>query len=208
MASNEQSKGVWWPVSRGISASLGRDLCGTRVGSSGIGTKCARYCCGIGVRDATRESVMSLQKELANELKDAMRARDKARTSVIRQVQTEIAVAKSAPGFTGEIDDELYKTTIVSYVKKMDKARLEFEALGERGAEQAAKLAYEVEYLSRWTPRLPGEEETREIVRAAIAELGVDDPKMMGRVMGHIMKTGVELDGGLVNRLVREELGA
>ena len=42
----------------------------------------------------------------------------------------------------------------------------------------------------------------------AIAELGVEDPKMMGRVMGYIMKSGRELDGGLVNRLVREELGA
>ena len=151
---------------------------------------------------------MTIQEELAIELKDAMRARDTARKSVIRQVQTEIAVAKSAPGFEGDIDDDLYRATIVAYVKKMEKARLEFEGLGDRGADQAAKLAYEVEYLARWTPNLPGEDETRDIVKTAIADLGIDDPKMMGRVMGHIMKTGVELDGGLVNRLVREELGA
>lgn len=150
---------------------------------------------------------MGIQEELVAELQDAMRARDKPRASVIRQVQTEVAVAKSAPGFTGELDDELYTATIVSYVKKMEKARLEFEALGERGADQAAKLAFEVDYLSRWTPQLPGEDETRAIVVDAIAELGVDDPKMIGRVMGHIMKSDVELDGGLVNRLVREELG-
>lgn len=150
---------------------------------------------------------MGIQEELVAELQDAMRARDKPRASVIRQVQTEVAVAKSAPGFTGEVDDELYTATIASYVKKMEKARLEFEELGERGADQATKLAFEVDYLSRWTPRLPGEDETRAIVTSAIAELGVDDPKMMGRVMGHIMKSGVELDGGLVNRLVREELG-
>lgn len=150
---------------------------------------------------------MGIQEELVAELQDAMRARDKPRASVIRQVQTEVAVAKSAPGFTGEVDDELYTATIASYVKKMEKARLEFEELGERGADQATKLAFEVDYLSRWTPRLPGEDETRAIVTSAIAELGVDDPKMMGRVMGHIMKSGAELDGGLVNRLVREELG-
>lgn len=150
---------------------------------------------------------MGIQQELVAELKDAMKARDKARTSVIRQIQTEIAVAKSAPGFKGDVDDALYKSTIVSYVKKMEKARLEFENLGERGAEQAEKLAYEVEYLARWTPSLLGEDETREIVRTTITELGVDDPKMMGRVIGHIMKSDVELDGGMVNRLVREELG-
>jgi uncharacterized protein YqeY len=151
---------------------------------------------------------MGIQEELAAELKDAIKARDKARTNVIRQIETEVAVAKSAPGFDREVDDGLYKATIVSYVKKMEKARTEYEAMGERGADQAAKLAYEVEYLTRWTPQLPGEDETRQIVRDTIAGLGVDDPKMVGRVMGHIMKSGRELDGGLVNRLVREELGA
>lgn len=150
---------------------------------------------------------MTIQEELAAELKDAMKSGDSARRAVIRQVQTEVALARSAPGFRGEVDDDLYRRTIVSYVKKMEKARKEFEALGERGADQAAKLAYEVEYLSRWTPKLAGEEETRALVRAAIAELGVDDPKMAGRVTGHIMKSGAEVDGGLVNRLVREELG-
>jgi len=150
---------------------------------------------------------MSIQQELADELRAAMKARDTARSDVIRQVETEVSVAKSAPGFKGTVDDDLYKKTIVGYVKKMEKARREYEALGERGAEHAAKLAYEVEYLSRWTPKLPDEDETRSIVKSAIVELEVDDPKMAGRVMGHIMKSGVELDGGLVNRLVREELG-
>jgi uncharacterized protein YqeY len=150
---------------------------------------------------------MSIQQELAEELHAAIRARDTARSNVIRQVETEVAFAKSAPGFKGEIDDDLYQKTIVSYVKKMDKARKEFVAAGERGEEQAAKLAYEVEYLSRWTPTQLGEEETRALVRQAIDELGVDDPKMVGRVMGHIMKSAADLDGGLVNRLVREELG-
>lgn len=151
---------------------------------------------------------MSIKEELAEELRDAIRARDTARSNVIRQVESEVAVAKSAPGFKGSVDDELYKKTIVSYVKKMDKARQEYAEIGERGAEQAAKLAYEVEYLTRWIPQLPGEEQTRAIVKDAIAELGVDDPKMAGRVTGHVMKSGIELDGGLVNRLVREELGA
>ena len=151
---------------------------------------------------------MGIREELASELKDAMKSRDRARTNAIRQVETEVAVAKAAPGFRGEVDDDLYKATIAAYVKKMEKARTEYEEMGDRGAEQAAKLAFEVEYLSRWTPQLAGEEETREIVKSAIAELGIEDPKMMGRVMGHVMKSGHDLDGSLVNRIVREELGA
>jgi uncharacterized protein YqeY len=150
---------------------------------------------------------MTIKEEFAAELRDAMKTGDKPRRNVIRQVETEVTMARSAPGFTGDTGDELYASVIASYVKKMSKAEAEFKAAGARGEEQAAKLAYEVDYLSRWLPDLAGEDETRAIVRAAIAELGVTDPKMAGRVIGHIMKSGQELDGGLVNRLVREELG-
>lgn len=155
----------------------------------------------------SNDSQLTIAAELRRELGDAMKARDKPRINVIRQIETEISVAKSAPGFSGEIDDDLYAATIASYVKKMDKARAEYEAAGERGRERADQLAYEIDYLSRWLPQTAGEDETREIVRAAIAELGAGDPKMAGRVIGHIMKSHDGLDGGLVNRLVREELG-
>lgn len=151
---------------------------------------------------------MSIQEELAAELRDAMKAKDVRRRDVIRQIETEVATAKSQPGFSGEVDDALYQKVIASYVKKMDKTRAEYEGYGERGADMAAKLAFEVEYLSQWTPEKLSEAETAELIRAAIAELGVDgDEKAAGRVTGHLMKTrGKDLDGGLVNRLVREEL--
>ncbi len=151
---------------------------------------------------------MSVQQELRKELEEAMRAKDKARVNVIRQIETEVATAKSAPGFAGEVDDALYVQTIATYVKKMDKARREFEAAGERGKVQADQLAYEIEYLAQWLPIGVSEDETRAMVRFAIAELKADDPKMMGRVIGHVMKSAQGLDGALVNRLVREELGA
>ncbi len=151
---------------------------------------------------------MSIKEELTAELRDAMRGGDKARRDVIRQVETEVSRARSEPGFTGEVDDALYRTVIASYVKRMEKARAEYEELGERGADMAAKLAFETEYLSRWLPARLSEDATRALVRDAIAELGVDDPKQAGRVVGQLMKARRdELDGALVNRIVREELG-
>jgi uncharacterized protein YqeY len=151
---------------------------------------------------------MTIREELAEELKDAMRAQDGPRRDVIRQVETEIAVARSQLGFEGEVDDELYRSVIASYVKKMDKARDEYVEIGERGAAMAEKLAFEVEYLSRWIPSKLDETATRKLVVAAIAELGAaGDEKAAGRVTGHVMTThGKDLDGGLVSRVVREEL--
>lgn len=151
---------------------------------------------------------MTIREQFAANLKEAMKSKDKARISVIRQIETEVLLRAKAPGFDGEIDDDLYIATIAGYVRKMKKARSEFEAAGERGAAQAAKLTFEIDYLEPWLPEELDENATRDVVRAAIAELGVDDPKQTGRVMGHIMKSGAELDGSLVNRLVREELGA
>jgi uncharacterized protein YqeY len=153
---------------------------------------------------------MTIAEELAAELRDAMKSGDRRRRDVIRQIQTEVATTRTQAGFTGEVDDDLYRKVIASYVKKMEKSRQEYEGLGDRGEEMAEKLAYEVEYLSRWLPTKLGEEETRQLVVEAIAELGVaGDEKAAGRVTGHLMKTrGSDLDGGLVNRLVREELSS
>ncbi|MGH8936668.1 MAG: GatB/YqeY domain-containing protein [Acidimicrobiia bacterium] len=150
---------------------------------------------------------MTIREELAEQLKQAMRERDRWRLDVIRQVETEVSVAKSAPGFSGRVDDDLYRRVIASYVKQMDKARREYEELGERGRAMADKLAFEIDFLSTWLPTKAGEEETRAEVRRAIEELGVTDPKAAGQVIGHLMRTRSEqLDGALVNRIVREEL--
>jgi uncharacterized protein YqeY len=151
---------------------------------------------------------MTIKDELAAELKDAMLSKDAPRRDVIRQVETEVSMVRSDPGFEGEVDDALYERVIGSYVKKMDKSREEYEGYGERGEAMAAKLRFEVDYLRRWLPQVLDEASTRTLVINAIEELGAaGDDKSAGRVIGHIMKThGKDVDGGLVNRIVREEL--
>lgn len=150
---------------------------------------------------------MSIEQELSEELKDALRAGDAKRKNAIRAIQTEAARAKSEPGFGGDTDDAFFEKIIGSFVKKMDKSRREYEELGERGEEMAAKLGFEVEYLGRWLPKLLDEDATLILVKGTIAELDASDPKEAGKVVGFIMKSHKgEVDGGLVNRLVRAEL--
>lgn len=105
------------------------------------------------------------------------------------------------------MDDKLYLDVLKAYVKKMRKALKEYEGAGERGKELADQLRFEVEYFERWLPSKLDEAATRELVTKAIAELGVKDAKQAGRVVGQLMKShNDQLDGGLVNRLVRELL--
>jgi hypothetical protein len=151
---------------------------------------------------------MTIREELGAELRDAIKTGDKLRRDAIRQVETEVSTAKSRPDFSGDVDDDLYRTVIASYVKKMDKSRAEYEDFGERGKAMAEKLRFEVEYLSRWLPQKLDEAQTRALVRETIAELGLaGDEKATGRLIGHLMTSrGEDLDGAMVNRIAREEL--
>ena len=149
---------------------------------------------------------MNIQEQLAAEQKAAMKSGDRATLNVIRQIQSEISVARAAPGFDGEVDDDLYLATIATYVKRMGKAREEYETLGERGREQADKLTFEIDYLSAYLPQKLDEAATRALVDQAITDLGATNPKMTGQVIGAVMKSGEEVDGALVARLVNEAL--
>lgn len=151
---------------------------------------------------------MSIESELGHELREAMKTGDGRRRDVVRQIRSEVQVAAAGVGFSGEIDDDLYRSVIAAYSKKMAKSRDEYRELGGRGAEMAEKLDFEIGFLSRWLPTKLGEDETARLVDATISELGVaGDPKATGRVIGTMMKAhDGDLDGALVNRIVRERL--
>ena len=111
---------------------------------------------------------MSIQEDLAAARVAAMKEGDRATLNVIRQVESEVAVAKSAPGFSGEVDDDLYRSTMASYVKRMDKARAEYEGFGERGQQHADGLAFEIDYLSQFLPEPTAVIDLMEALKASV----------------------------------------
>ncbi|MEN8040179.1 MAG: GatB/YqeY domain-containing protein [Actinomycetota bacterium] len=149
---------------------------------------------------------MTIEEQLRQDQITAMKAKDKATLNAIRSVQTEVSAAKSAPSFSGEVDDTLYTKTIATYVKRITKSKAEYDTMGESGVEQSSKLAYEIDYLTKYLPKTLDEDATRALVDATIAEIGADADTPAGRVIGAVMKSGKDVDGALVNRLVREAL--
>jgi uncharacterized protein YqeY len=150
---------------------------------------------------------MSIRDQLMTEQRAAMKSGEKATVNVIRQIESEVALVRTAEGFSGEVDDALYRRTIESYVKKMEKARREYENLGERGRDQADKLAFEIDYLSRYIPKKLDEEATLALVRSTMAAMGATEPRQRGEVIGAVMRSTEDLDGAVVARLVAQELG-
>ena len=147
---------------------------------------------------------MALIDDLSTALKEAMKAKDKPKLDAIRQVQTEIAKKKSEKG--EEATDELVLGVISSYVKKMAKAVDEYQSLGERGAEMAEKIQFEIDFLSQWLPEQLSEEDVEKLVDEVLAELGEVDMSQMGRIIGAVMAKGDGIDGSIVSRIVKEKL--
>lgn len=147
---------------------------------------------------------MALIDDLSTALKEAMKAKDKPKLDAIRQVQTEIAKKKSEKG--EDTTDELVLGVISSYVKKMAKAVDEYNSLGERGAEMAEKIQFEIDFLSQWLPEQLSEEDVEKLVDEVLAELGEVDMSQMGRIIGAVMAKGDGIDGSIVSRIVKEKL--
>ncbi len=150
---------------------------------------------------------MPIEQELNDELKDAMRNKDQARLAAIRGVKSDMGKRLSEPGATGPADEDLWIEVISGFVKRNLKSKAEYDGLGDRGAEIAAKLAWESEYLGRWLPTKLDESATQVLVDEAIRVTGATEPADAGKVMGLIMKDHKDdVDGALVNRLVRGAL--
>ena len=151
----------------------------------------------------------TLEAQLREQLTAAIKAKDPRTANLIRMINTEIMQRRTAKGFSGTVDDALILDVISTYKKKMEKARTEYAAAGERGKEQIADIDFEIEWCSKFLPQGLSEAELREAVAKAVAELPSKDPKMAGRVIGAVKKQfGDRADAQLVKKLAEELLKA
>ena len=150
---------------------------------------------------------MSIETQLQDLLKEAMRNRDARTADCVRMIKTKHMERRTAAGFKGALDDAMWLEVIAAYQKQLRKAREEYAGLGERGAENLPQLDFEIEVCGRFLPKLAGEDEVRGVVKEAIARLAVSDLKQAGKVLGDIMKTNKgKFDPAMVKRLLEAEL--
>jgi uncharacterized protein len=150
---------------------------------------------------------MSIETQIGDLLKEAMRTKDQRTKDVIAMIKTKHMERRTAAGFKGPLDDSLWLEVITAYQKQLRKAREEYAALGDRGVETIGQLDFEIAFCGRFLPQLAGEAEVRTAVKEALKRLGTVDPKQSGRVMGDIMKTNKgKFDPAMVKKLVEEEL--
>lgn len=142
----------------------------------------------------------AMQDRLAAELNAARKAQDKALTLLLGTILADTRNREI------ELKRPLTDDDVLEVLRKGVKKRKESVAAYEQAgrAELAAQEAAEVVALERYLPAMASEDEVREAVRTAIAA----GASGVGPVMGAVMpRFKGRADGGMINRVVREELG-
>ncbi len=149
----------------------------------------------------------TLEAQLRSQLTAAMKAKDQQTANLVRMINTKIMERRTAKGFSGVVDDNLILDVIQAYKKTMEKARLEYLNVGEKGKAQVEELDFELAWCAKMLPQQMDEAALRTAVAAAVAALPAKDPKMAGRVIGTIKKQfGDRADAALVKKLAEEAL--
>jgi uncharacterized protein len=125
---------------------------------------------------------MTLQSQVDNDIKDAMRARDTARLNALRMLK---AAMKNAAIEKGGAESVLDDTEASAVIRKQIKQRQDSVEGFEKGGrpELAAGERAEIEILSAYLPEALSPDEVMALAREAIAEAGATSKQQMGAVM-------------------------
>lgn len=146
---------------------------------------------------------MSLLSTLNDDMKTAMKAKDKETLSVIRMLKASIQNEQIKIGQELNAEEEL--TVLSREMKQRRDSLTEFEKAGRD--DLAEKVKGEIAIVEKYLPEQLSEEEIRGIVQAAIEKTGATSPKEFGKVMGVVMpQVKGKADGNQVNAVVKELL--
>ena len=149
---------------------------------------------------------MEMFDRISNDIKDAMKAKDKVRLETLRNIKKVFLEAKTAPGANDTLTDDAAMKIMQKLVKQgKDSAAL----YNEQGrADLAEAELAQVAVIETYLPKQMNAEELEAALKAIIAEVGAEGPKDMGKVMGTATKKLAGLaEGRAISAKVKELLG-
>ncbi len=148
---------------------------------------------------------MSLFDQINNDIKEAMKAREKEKLEAIRGIKKVMLEAKSAKGAGAELSDEEALQIISKLAKQGSDAAAIFKQQGREDLyeQEMAQVAVYEQYL----PAKMSDEELSAVVKAIVEEVGATSMKDMGKVMGIASKKlAGQADGKDISAKVKELL--
>ncbi len=144
---------------------------------------------------------MALIDLINNDIKEAMKAKEKERLEALRAVKAELLLLKTAAGASDEISD----ADGVKLLQKMVKQRKESAGIyKEQNREDLyAQEMAQISYIQPYLPQQMTDDELTVAVREIIARVGATSAKELGKVMGVATK---ELAGKVEGKLISEKV--
>ena len=149
---------------------------------------------------------MDIFNLISEDIKNAMKAKDKVKLETLRNIKKVFLEAKTAPGANDTLTDDAALKIMQKLVKQgKDSATLYTEQGRQDLAD--AELA-QVAVIETYLPKQMSAEELEIALKTIIAEVGAEGPKDMGKVMGAATKKLAGLaEGRAISAKVKELLG-
>ena len=149
---------------------------------------------------------MEMFDRISNDIKEAMKAKDKVRLETLRNIKKVFLEAKTAPGANDTLTDDAAMKIMQKLVKQgKDSATLYTE---QGRADLAEAELAQVAVIETYLPKQMSAEELEAALKAIIAEVCAVGPKDLGKVMGTATKTLAGLaEGRAISAKVKELLG-
>ena len=148
---------------------------------------------------------MSLQTEVMNAMKEAMKAKDQNALTSLRAIKSEILKAQTETGSKKEITEDEELKLLQKLVKQRKDSAVIYK---EQGREDLAQDELDqVQVIEGFLPEQLSEEKIEAEVDAIIAETGASGMKDMGKVMGLAsQKLAGKADGKTISGIVKKKL--
>ncbi|MBS4199717.1 GatB/YqeY domain-containing protein [Bacillus sp. FJAT-49732] len=147
---------------------------------------------------------MSLLERLNEDMKQAMKNKEKEKLSVIRLMKAALQNEAIKLG-QQQLSEEEELTVLSREVKQRKDSLLEFQKADRD--DLVEKVQQELAFVEKYMPPQLSEEEVESLVKEAISQSGATSKTDMGKVMGILMpKVKGKADGSLVSKLVQRHL--
>lgn len=148
---------------------------------------------------------MTLFDQISEDIKAAMKARDKVRLDTLRNIKKVFLEAKTAPGANDTLNDADALKIISKLAKQGRETAATYVQAGRQDLSEA-ELA-QVDVLESYLPKQLSAEEIEAEVKKIIAEVGAASMKEMGKVMGTASKLlAGKADGRVISDIVKKLL--
>ncbi len=148
---------------------------------------------------------MSLQKQVMDKMKEAMKAKDTVALQALRAVKSAFLLAKTETGVQAELTEEQEIKIIQKQVKQRKDSAAIF--IKQNRQDLADPELAEIKVLDQFLPEALSEEKIEEVVIATINKVGASGMQDMGKVMGIVSKElAGQADGKTISNLVKKNL--